>query len=153
MYKNFQLKRDVDKSALKRHFKSLSDDDRYLRFGYIIQDESIDDYVESTYRKSNNIWFGIEKNSKLIATSHVVLDSIQSLSEFGLTVNEKFRNKGIAKLLFQISLDLCRKHKIQKIVLIYLAQNAAMSHITNYFEMSSDRSDSDIISRMFLSYD
>jgi len=151
--KVFKLKRKVDSILLKNHIKSLSSADKYLRFGYPVHDETVDKYVDSTFNQRNHIWFGVANDSKIIATSHVVLDSSQSLSEFGLTVDENYRNKGIAKLLFGVGLDLCREHKIRKILLFCLAQNIAMRHIAKHFGLTSSRSESDITAHVDLTYD
>ncbi len=127
------IKRVADKHSLKEHFNKLSEEDKYLRFGYMIKNDAVDKYIDSTYLSTNHVWYAVHFEGRIIATSHVIIDTNNSLSEFGLTVDQYYRGRGIAKKLFAASLELCKEHKIKKIILFCLAQNMVMRHIAKQF--------------------
>jgi RimJ/RimL family protein N-acetyltransferase len=137
MCKVHELVRSADAVLIQEHFADLSTQDRYLRFGYTADHRCMNEYIFKSYKKEDHHWFGIfSTTGLLIATCHVVMDLKTNIAEFGFTVLEDYRGRGYAKDLFRAGLELCTKHKISKVVLFCLAQNAAMKSIAKSFGLT-----------------
>ena len=119
------------------HIKSLSKEDRYLRFGYPVSDSNVDAYVTSTIastEKQDNYWFGILDGDKLVATIHIA--TMGDVAEFAFTTAEDYRGQKLGQLLFARGYQLVTEYKITRIYLACLSQNIAMRHIAKKFGLS-----------------
>lgn len=110
------------------HFVRLGPDDRYLRFGYPVQDEQIKEYVNTSFGTANNQWFGLFDKGLIIGAIHVsLLDSEQA--EMGLSVDSKCRSAGIGQSLFNRGLVWARARGTNQIYMQCLSENKVMQHI------------------------
>lgn len=116
---------------LVEHLKSLNEEDRYMRFGYLIRDDQIEKYVERSYGQENETsqWFGIfDDEGLIIASLHVVMVTSKK-AEMGCSVNPDQRNQGIGQILFERGLVWARANGAKTIYMQCLSQNAAMQKI------------------------
>ena len=138
------------RDKISEHFKKLSYKDRYLRFCVVLSDEAIDNYVDKINFKHDECFAIIDD----IMSSTMTLDIIGFLHisplnddsndrEFGISVDEEYRNKGFAKALFQSGIE-CSEHKrYENIYMNCLYENKIMRHIVKNegFDIESDFQD------------
>ena len=127
-----------DKENLKLHFlKDIQGDDRRLRFGHMLPDPGVEDYIENTFKKygTSDMWFIVDVESpetfgrKVIATCHVHYDTKTSTAELGLTVGPDYRNKKIGQELFTRGITWARMRGAETIFMHCLSENRAIQHI------------------------
>lgn len=110
------------------HFIRLGPDDRYMRFGYQIQDEQIKEYIEHSFGEVGHQWFGLFDDDKIIGTIHVALLD-ESQAEMGLSVDSKCRGSGLGQALFNRGLVWARARGTTKIYMQCLSENKIIQHI------------------------
>lgn len=120
----------AQKEMVKRHFLfDLTTEDRYLRFGYQSPDAAIESYIDSTFGASNNRWFGIEHEGRIIATCHANFDPETEQTELGFTVSPEFRGRGLGDLLFKRGKTWANSKGSKSIFLHCLSENKVIQHI------------------------
>lgn len=122
------------------HFLELSEDDRYLRFGFAIKDEQIKKYLESTLtnpsasRTDANFWFAIKIDNAICATLHIAI--VGGKAEFAFTTNKEHRGKKLGQILFARGYQLINEYSIKVVTMQCLSVNAPMRHIARKFGMT-----------------
>lgn len=129
-----RLNLSVHKRMVKEHLVSLTDHDRYLRFGRIATNENIYRYVEDSWHKPGNIWFGVIENNEIIAAVHVARDTDTKV-ELGLSVHPNWRGKKLGQSLFERAVVFVRANKYREVYMHCLAENAVMKHIASKNKM------------------
>jgi len=123
----------LDSDRIKTHLKSLGAEDRRLRFGMIVRDEYIDEYVENSF-KSESKWFGVDHiDGHLVATCHAAI--VDGLAELGCSVSEEYRGEGFAQLMFARAVTWLRTKGITDVCMHCLSENGAMKHIARKNDM------------------
>jgi GNAT superfamily N-acetyltransferase len=137
------------KGRILRHFLSLSDADRSLRFGNALSDEALAEYVAKLDCKQDAL-FGLSKiRGPLLALAHLALRQAEpgrrAQAELGLSVLAKERGQGLGSRLFSHALDYCLKLKIDAFYMHCLASNQTMLHIARQagMEIVSQQGESD----------
>ncbi len=137
------------KGRILRHFLSLSDADRSLRFGNALSDEALADYVAKLDFRQDAL-FGLSKiRGPLLALAHLALGQTepgrQVQAELGLSVLANARGQGLGSRLFKHALDYCLKLKIDAFYMHCLANNQTMLHIAKKagMEIISQQGESD----------
>lgn len=126
-----KLHSDTQGNLLVEHLKSLSEEDRYMRFGYQIRDDQIEKYVERSYdsENENSQWFGIfDDGGTIIASLHVVMVTSKK-AEMGCSVLASYRGQGIGQTLFERGLVWARANGAKTIYMQCLSQNVPMQKI------------------------
>ena len=75
----------LDRPRLIRHLVALQGEDRRLRFGGMVSDEYITNYVNDTCDVKNNKWFGVENDYEIVAACHAAI--IDGMAELGCSVS------------------------------------------------------------------
>lgn len=140
---------DDYRNSIIRHIEDLSDDDKYLRFGYAAKYSHIDQYVSSSLISKDNFWWGIFDESKLIATIHVAIKD--DVAEFAFSTDAGYRGQKLGQLLFARGYQLVTEFKITRIYMCCLRKNAAMRHIAKKFGLSVMTNGPDAGSLVYLS--
>ena len=120
------------KSELLAHFLQLEEQDRYLRFGYVVSDTQMGNYIEGIDFAQDEMFGVFNRKLELIAVAHIALscDSAGSCqAEFGVSVLESGRGKGIGTRLFRRAAMFARNRGIDMLTMQCLTQNAAMMRI------------------------
>lgn len=131
-----KLLTERDKLNLLNHLLTLSDHDRYLRFGYQISPELIEKYVERSFELEKSQWFGMyDDEGQIVASVHAVMVT-STKAEMGLTVDGTLRNKGLGQLLFDRGLCWARSAGAKQIYMQCLTENKAIQHIARKNNMS-----------------
>ena len=120
------------KRALMRHFLALTSRDRYLRFGYAISDEQMQNYINQIDFDHDEIFGIFNHKLELIAVAHIGISRMSKdtgEAEFGVSVIPKAQGKGFGYRLFQRAVLFARNHGIQTLTLQCLSENGPMMHI------------------------
>ena len=132
-----------DRRRLLMHFLALGENDRRLRFGSTLPDESITKYVQRIDFKRDAV-FGVYDNKfNLVGVGHLAFvprDSMpmingatrkERIAEFGVSVLELARGLGIGSKLFERAAIHCRNADVDTLYMHCLATNKIMTHIAH----------------------
>lgn len=112
----------------RKHLKALDEASKYLRFGYQIKDEMIDqlcDQFEAEHEK--NILFAIENDDlDFIAIGHIAL---HGELELAFSVLKGYQGQGMGSALMKRAIQWCRIHNKLKGCMVCLSTNAAIKHL------------------------
>ncbi|MFM0034175.1 GNAT family protein [Paraburkholderia strydomiana] len=122
----------ADRERLLTHFLALDEDDRLLRFGQIVPDHVIENYVRAIDFTRDTV-FGVF-NSKLELTgvghlAYLPAEGDKRTAEFGVSVLESVRGQGIGSKLFERAAIRSRNTHVTVLYIHCLARNTTMMHI------------------------
>lgn len=130
-----------DRRRLLMHFLALDADDRLLRFGTVLPDELVTRYVQMI-DLSRDMVFGVYNyNLRLVGVGHLAFaprgtvplpsdaTAKERVAEFGLSVLQEARGKGIGSRLFVRAAIHCRNEDVDTLYMHCLASNRTMIHI------------------------
>jgi len=131
-----KLTHELQREEVLRHLLSLEREDLRLRFGYMPTEEIITKYVQDSWNRDNNQWFGIYDKSVdgVIATMHISVMS-DNTAEIGFTVHKNFRNRGLGTQLFDRAITWATAHNIDKLFMHCLTENKAVRSIAKKNEV------------------
>ena len=133
-----KLNNIIDKSNLELHFiKDIQDNDRRLRFGGALDDDSVRKYIKESFNNFGdvNMWFIVDIESfetfgrRVVASCHVNYDEKTNTAELGLTVSPDYRNQKIGQELFNRGITWARMRGAETIFMHCLSENMAVQHI------------------------
>jgi len=123
------------RARILAHLLALSEQDRYLRFGYAAADAQIERYVQSIDFDSDEVFGTFNRRLELIAMAHLAMpkqlaspDAAAS-AEFGVSVLHKARGRGLGQRLFEHAVLYARNRGIDTLFIHALSENAAMLKI------------------------
>ena len=119
----------LDKHELKSHLLKLQGEDRRLRFGGLVSDFVIEQYVDKSI---DDVWFGCFDDG-LISACHVAIDNKEA--ELGCSVDKDYRGAGIAQEMFERAVTHIRSLGIETVYMHCLTENEAMKHIARKNDM------------------
>lgn len=125
-----KLSTKVQKEEVIQHLLSFDLSDRRLRFGYIPSEYAISEYVNKSWARKSDTWFGIYDvdHEGLVATLHIAKLEKDSC-EFAFTVAENKRNRGIGDILFKRGVTWAKARGIKRVYIQCLSENKAMQKI------------------------
>ena len=115
-----------------KHLLALEQSDRYLRFGYVANEEQIRKYVEGINFERDDLFGIYNRRLDLIAMAHVAYSvdkDFSSCAEFGVSVLKKYRGRGCGTTLFQRAIVHARNEGVQMLFIHALTENKSMIHI------------------------
>jgi GNAT superfamily N-acetyltransferase len=122
----------ADRERLLTHFLTLDEDDRLLRFGQIVPDHVIENYVRNI-NFSNDTVFGVFGNAlELLGVGHLAYlpaENDKRTAEFGVSVLESARGRGIGTKLFERAAMRSRNTHVSVLYMHCLSRNSTMMHI------------------------
>jgi RimJ/RimL family protein N-acetyltransferase len=122
----------ADRERLLTHFLALDEDDRLLRFGQIVPDHVIENYVRNL-NFTNDVVFGVFDNAlQLIGVGHLAYlpaEGDKRTAEFGVSVLESARGRGIGSKLFERASMRSRNTQVSVLYMHCLSRNKTMMHI------------------------
>ena len=124
----------LDKQELIEHLHSLQGEDRRLRFGGAVNDDYITEYVESSCDQTDNKWFGVEEDGKIVAACHCAI--INDMAELGCSVDKEYRGHKLAQMMFDRAVTWLRTRGITDVCMHCLAENSVMKHIARKNDMA-----------------
>jgi hypothetical protein len=112
---------------LAHHFLALGSGDRLLRFGRVMTDLEIVDYVESLFVSAARVFVVVEPDRDISGVLH--LEFTDRGSVVGLSVSSWARNEGIGTLLLQRAGMLARARGMKTLFARNLNLNAALQQL------------------------
>lgn len=137
-----------DRDRLQVHFLQLSPDDRRLRFGATLSNQSLIDYVQRIDFDSDGIFAVTDDDLRLIGVVHIA--QVDSGAELGLSVLNGVRGMGIGNALFARATMHLRNRAVREVIIHCLSENAAMMHLAHKHGMQLFRDGSDSEARLIL---
>lgn len=120
------------RDQLKRHLLELDEHDRYLRFGYVANDEQIRQYVDGIDFSVDRVFGIFNRKLDLIAVAHLASPSDfrrNGFSEFGVSVAKSARGRGFGSRLFERAAIHAANDGVKTLYIHALSENAAMIQI------------------------
>ena len=117
---------------IAEHLLSLSPQDRYLRFGYMANDEQVKRYVDTLNYVRDDIFGIYNRKLELIAMAHLAFSAdakLSSCAEFGVSVLAKARGRGYGSRLFDRAVMHARNEGVGMMFIHALSENTAMLNI------------------------
>ena len=122
----------ADRERLLAHFLALDEDDRLLRFGQVVPDHVIENYVRNI-NFSNDKVFGVFGNAlELVGVGHLAYlpaEGDKRTAEFGVSVLESARGRGVGTKLFERAAIRSRNTHVTTLYIHCLSRNTTMMHI------------------------
>jgi GNAT superfamily N-acetyltransferase len=138
---------------IAKHLLSLTKADRYLRFGYVANNQQIERYVAGLNFERDEI-FGIYNRSlELIAVAHLAFSveaDFTSCAEFGVSVLAHARGRGYGSRLFDRAVMHARNEGVRMMFIHALSENTNMLNIARAAgaKVERDGSESDAYLRL-----
>nr|MDP2190718.1 GNAT family N-acetyltransferase [Rhodoferax sp.] len=120
------------RERIARHLMALDPHDRYLRFGFMANDEQIQRYADSLNFERDEIFGIYNRRLQLIAMAHLAFSADSSLAacaEFGVSVLKSARGRGYGARLFDRAAMHARNEGVSRIFIHALSENSAMLKI------------------------
>ena len=120
------------RGRIATHLLALDGHDRYLRFGYLANDEQIQRYVDSLDFERDEIFGIYNRRLELLAMAHLAYapdKNCESCAEFGVSVNKSARGRGYGARLFDRAAMHARNDGVDLMFIHALSENTAMLKI------------------------
>lgn len=136
------------RERIMEHLGALGERDRYLRFGYVASDEQIAHYVEQIDFERDEVFGVFNRKLELVAMAHLAYlggsdGAPPSSAEFGVSVSEHLRGKGIGARLFDHAMLHARNHGVDTLLIHALSENTPMLKIARHAGATVERSGGD----------
>ena len=141
--------RERDRRRMLRHFLELEDRDRLLRFGSILPDQQVENYVKRIDFARDMVFGVYNRMFRLMAVGHLAFaprDESRSgvtekerVAEFGVSVSKAARGMGVGSKLFERAAISCRNNDVDTLYMHCLSSNKVMMHIAKKAGMEIHR--------------
>jgi GNAT superfamily N-acetyltransferase len=124
--------RERHRARVLQHLLALSESDRYLRFGYIANDQQIEHYVAGLNFEREDLLGIFDRRLRLIAVAHLAQSTdpkYLACAEFGVSVRATSRGHGYGGLLFERCVIMARNRGVSMLFIHALSENTAMLKI------------------------
>ncbi len=123
----------INREDVLIHLKSLNENDRYLRFLGLTNDLAIENYVKNI--SYSDLLFGEYDNDILVSCLHAHITE-DNICEFGISILEEYRGRGLGKKLLDEMFMVCYEKKIKKVICLCLRNNRWMMQIARKYSMT-----------------
>ena len=120
------------KPRILAHLLTLSETDRYLRFGYPATDEHIRRYVDGLTFDRDEIFGVFNRRLQMVAMAHLAFSvdpQWSTCAEFGVSVAANQRGRGLGAKLFDRAVMHARNQGVSMLFIHALSENVAMLKI------------------------
>ncbi|RMX15028.1 GNAT family N-acetyltransferase [Vandammella animalimorsus] len=121
------------REQILEHLLSLTERDRYLRFGYPASDAQVRRYVEGLDFQRDEIYGIHNRKLELIAMAHLAFDpptpGKPRAAEFGVSVLSKYRGRSLGAKLYDRAMMHARNEGVEIMYIHALSENAPMLKI------------------------
>jgi GNAT superfamily N-acetyltransferase len=113
------------------HLLALSEADRHLRFGHVASDEQIGQYVAHLDFVNDEVFGIFDGRLRLVAMAHLAFaaataDGDRRCAEFGVSVSERQRGRGIGSRLFEHAVTHARNRGARSLAIHLGRENTPM---------------------------
>lgn len=123
----------VHRAQILEHLLSLSERDRYLRFGYPASDVQVQRYVDGLDFQRDEIYGIHNRKLELIAMAHLAFDppveGKPRAAEFGVSVSGAYRGRQLGARLYDRAMMHARNEGAEIMYIHALSENAPMLKI------------------------
>jgi RimJ/RimL family protein N-acetyltransferase len=122
----------TDRERLLKHFLALDEDDRLLRFGQIVPDRVIENYVANIDFPGDTVFGVFDDQLVLVGVGHLAYlpaDGDKRTAEYGVSVLESARGRGVGSRLFERAAIHSRNTQVSTLYMHCLSRNSTMMHI------------------------
>ena len=114
---------------IERHLLRLPAEDRRLRFGRLVRDDAIAEYVRGIDFARDRV-FGVHApDLELVGVAHLALAPLEQTAELGLSVDPRSRGKGYGFTLLQRAVLHAANLGYRALFMHCLAENQIMIHL------------------------
>ena len=144
------------RERITQHLLALSDNDRYLRFGYAATDAQISKYVDMLDFEQDEVFGIFNRKLVLIAMAHLAHSipapnvADPAMSEFGVSVLAQARGRGFGARLFEHAMLHARNRGVRTLFIHALSENVAMLKIARNAGATIERYGSESDARVIL---
>ncbi len=120
------------RGRIARHLLALAPRDRYLRFGFMANDEQIQRYADSLNFERDEIFGIYNRRIELIAMAHLAFSTdaaLNACAEFGVSVLNSARGRGYGGRLFDRASMHARNEGVSTMFIHALSENTTMLKI------------------------
>ncbi|MBK6295319.1 MAG: GNAT family N-acetyltransferase [Rhodoferax sp.] len=120
------------RERIAEHLLDLSEHDRYLRFGYVANDEQVRRYVDKLDFARDEVFGIYNRKLELLAVAHLAYSTdaqCDACAEFGVSVAESARGRGYGGRLFDRAAMHARNDGVSLMFIHALTENTAMLKI------------------------
>ena len=137
------------------HLMTLSESDRYLRFGYAASDAQLTHYADLIDFEQDEVFGIFDRRLRLLAMAHLAQlplrkDSQVREAEFGVSVLAHARGRGYGTRLFEHAVLHARNRHIDTLVVHAMSENTPMLSIARRAGASVVRDGGDALARLQL---
>jgi RimJ/RimL family protein N-acetyltransferase len=113
------------------HLKSLPDEDKFSRFGYIIKDQSIDQLILDMccHPEDHELWYARTDDTR-VGWGHMA-KNIDGSWELAVSVQKDYQRQGIGNKLIIEMLDWAKFHKIPEVYMHCIEDNKVIQHLAS----------------------
>jgi GNAT superfamily N-acetyltransferase len=122
----------ADRDRLMTHFLALGAEDRMLRFGQIVPDHVIENYVKGIDFSKDTVFGVFDAQLHLVGVGHLAYlaeTEAGRTAELGVSVSASARRCGIGSRLFERAAIRCRNSHVTTLYMHCLSRNSTMMHI------------------------
>jgi GNAT superfamily N-acetyltransferase len=122
----------ADRERLMTHFLALDEDDRLLRFGQIVPDRVIENYVTNIDFSRDTVFGVFDETLNVVGVGHLAYlpaEGDKRTAEFGVSVLESARGRGVGSRLFERAAIRSRNTHVSMLYMHCLSRNSTMMHI------------------------
>lgn len=134
---------ESEQQQVTDHFLQLDPQDRRLRFGLVVSDQFIVQYVNMALADAHSEMFVIFDHDCVAAAGHVAVTNAEG--ELGVSVLPRYRGTGMASALFDRAVSYLRMHHATTVYMHCLRENRVMQHIAqkNHMQVLTEQDESD----------
>jgi RimJ/RimL family protein N-acetyltransferase len=114
---------------IARHLLQLPEEDRRMRFGRAIRDETLRAYVDGIDFDRDRVFGVFGSALEVIGVAHLALEPGQRVAELGVSVNPALRGKGYGFALLHRSVLYAANRGYRVFFMVCLAANGIMMHL------------------------
>ncbi|HVP09229.1 MAG TPA: GNAT family N-acetyltransferase, partial [Burkholderiales bacterium] len=117
------------REEIARHLLQLPAEDRRLRFGRVIRDDAVRDYVAGLDFERDRVFGILGETLELVGVAHLALAPADGTAELGLSVDPRRRGNGHGYALLKRALLHAANIGCRVLFMHCLAENAIMMHL------------------------
>jgi RimJ/RimL family protein N-acetyltransferase len=132
------------------HLLSLSETDRYMRFGYPASDAQIARYTDLIDFAQDEVFGIFNRRLLLIAQAHLAAMPGSHQAEFGVSVLPHARGRGFGSRLFDQAVLHARNRGVDTLLVYALTENTAMLRIARKAGATVERDGGEALAKLRL---
>lgn len=131
-----RILRESEMPRYREHLLCLDTKDRRMRFGSSLDNAGIEAHVQHLRERADRILALLDEFGSVVAAVHIALLE-PAAAELGVTVDRRWRGRGVGRALFEQALAWLRCRGIRRVFLVFLSENRAMRALARAFGMST----------------